>query len=377
LHQKGTNPKKVLDELRIIQKHNQQYETGKILCSMCTKPHPIAKKAYTLFFESNLGDTGLFPATAQLEQETITQLADLLNCKTAEGFIVSGGTEANLLALTAARNQTQKAEPEVILPESAHFSFTKACNLLKIQPKYAPLDNNFRVKPYEVESLVNKNTIAIVATAGSAELGAIDPIESISEIAENNKINFHVDAAFGGLIIPFLPKNSPKFDFQLSGVTSITVDPHKMGMAAIPTGGILFRSKKMLNHLKTETPYLSTNSQYTLTGTRSGASAASAWAVFNALGQEGYRKIVRRCLSNTEYLVGQIHNLGFKLLCKPELNVFAFQTQNTKEFAEKLWKKGWCISYIPRYECIRVVVMPHIKRVHAKAFATALKTEKL
>ena len=53
---------------------DNRYEDGRILCSMCTKPHPIAKKAYEMFFDSNLGDQGLFPATAQLEREVIAQL---------------------------------------------------------------------------------------------------------------------------------------------------------------------------------------------------------------------------------------------------------------------------------------------------------------
>ncbi len=56
------------------------------------------------------------------------------------GFIVSGGTEANLMALLAARNMVQVAQPEVVLPESAHFSFTKICNLLNFKPVYAGLD---------------------------------------------------------------------------------------------------------------------------------------------------------------------------------------------------------------------------------------------
>ncbi len=80
---------------------------GKILCSMCTKPHPIAKKAYRMFFESNLGDSGLFPGSAQIEKEVINELATLLHGKSAVGFIVSGGTEANLMALLAARNMAK------------------------------------------------------------------------------------------------------------------------------------------------------------------------------------------------------------------------------------------------------------------------------
>ena len=52
---------------------------GRILCSMCTKPHPIAKKAYNLFLEANLGDPTIFPAATLLEQEVTAQLKHLTN----------------------------------------------------------------------------------------------------------------------------------------------------------------------------------------------------------------------------------------------------------------------------------------------------------
>ncbi len=344
---------------------------------MCTKPHPIAKKAYEIYFESNLGDQGLFPATAQLEHEVVAQLGTLLHKEDAAGFVVSGGTEANLLALLAARNTANIACPEVVLPESAHFSFTKTCSLLKIKPVYAPLDESFRVKASAVEKLVNKNTVAIVGTAGTAELGAIDPIDELSEIALRHQVHLHVDAAFGGLVIPFLTNKVP-FDFQLEGVKSLTVDPHKMGMAAIPSGGILFRNPQMLDCLKTETPYLTDRAQYTFVGTRTGASAASAWAVFKELGVEGFRKVVEGCMKNTKLLSEGIKEAGFNLLCQPTLNIIAFQGKNTKKLADNLWRRGWFVSYIPRYDCIRIVVMPHLKRKHTLAFLKTLKeNEKL
>jgi tyrosine decarboxylase/aspartate 1-decarboxylase len=364
--------KTVLAELKKRHAEDKRYEDGRILCAMCTKPHPIAKKAYQLFFESNLGDKSLFPATAQLESEVVSELASLLNGKTATGFIVSGGTEANLLALLSAKNTARISAPEVILPESTHFSFTKTCSLLSLKPVYAPLDRSFRVQAAGVEKLINPNTVAIVGTAGTAELGAIDPIEELSQIALKHNVHLHVDAAFGGLAIPFLKNASFKFDFGLEGVNSITVDPHKMGMAAIPAGGILFRDRAMLESLKTETPYLNDKAHYTFVGTRSGASAASAWAVLKVLGREGYQRVVGACMRNTRFLAEAIKEAGFSLVCEPTLNIIGFRGVNTKLLAEELSRRGWYISYIPRYDCIRIVVMPHIRRKHAAAFINDL-----
>jgi tyrosine decarboxylase/aspartate 1-decarboxylase len=373
LQPKGLSKKAVLAELKKAHALDKWYADGKILCSMCTKTHPLAEKAYRMFFESNLGDSGLFPGSVQLEKEAIKELATLLHGNNAVGFLVSGGTEANLMALLAARNMAKLNQPEVILPESAHFSFTKICNLLNLKAVYASLDSSFRVVPSEVEKLITKNTVAIVGTAGTAELGVIDPIEKLSEIALRHGVFLHIDAAFGGLVIPFLGKAKSNFDFILEGVKSITVDPHKMGMAAIPAGGILFKDDEALDSFKTETPYLTDKVQYTFVGTRTGAAAASAWAVFKSLGMDGFQKIVSNCMKNTKLLADGIEKTGFKLVVEPSLNLVAFRSENTERLAEKLWERGWFVSYVPRYDCIRIVVMPHVKRRHAVAFLQDLR----
>jgi tyrosine decarboxylase/aspartate 1-decarboxylase len=368
LQPKGLSGKTVLAELKKIHNLDQCYSDGRILCSMCTTPHPIAKRAYQMFFESNLGDSGLFPGSLQLEKEVIQKIATLLHCESASGFVVSGGTEANLMALLAAKNMANINQPEVVLPKSAHFSFTKICNLLSLKPVYAGLDNSFRVDTSEVKKCINKKTVAIVGTAGTAELGAVDHIEKLSEIALCHNVYLHVDAAFGGLIIPFLPNPKPTFDFNLEGVKSITVDPHKMGMAAIPSGGILFKNAKTLEFIKTETPYITDKVQYTFVGTRTGAAAASAWAVFKELGMEGFQKIVGSCMKNTKLLADGIKKAGFKLVVEPTLNLVAFQSGNSKGLSESLWEKGWFVSYVPQYDCIRIVVMPHVKSKHTSEF---------
>ena len=377
MQRKGLRRSEVLSELKKRHAQDKAYESGRIMCSMCTKPHPIAQKAYTMFFESNLGDSALFPAAAQLEQEVMTQLAGLLHGESATGFLVSGGTEANLLALAAAKSHVCTKNPEVVLPQSAHFSFTKICRLLNLKPVYAPLDSKFRVDTKAVEKLINENTIAVVGTAGTSEFGAVDPVEALSEIALRCNVHLHVDAAFGGLVIPFLKNAKMRFDFELDGVKSMTVDPHKMGLAPIPAGGILFRDLKMRENLKTETPYLTENHQYTFVGTRTGASVAAAWAVFKTLGVEGYQRVVGQCKKNTQLLSEGLIKAGFHLMVEPTLNIVAFQTVNTKALSERLWKRGWYVSYNPRYDCIRIVVMPHLKRKHVLAFLQELETEKL
>jgi tyrosine decarboxylase / aspartate 1-decarboxylase len=374
---KGLTKAQVKAKLDQTHAKDLRYKDGKILCSMCTTPNPAAKQARGKFWESNLGDSGLFAGSAQLEREAVASLNELLHGPASStGFIVSGGTEANLLALYAARNATNVMAPEVVVPESAHFSFDKICDILKLKLVKARLDNTFRVDAADVEAHINANTVAIVGNAGSAELGAVDPIEALSKIGLKHCVALHVDAAFGGLVLPFLKElgySLADFDFSLMGVESITVDPHKMGMAPVPAGGILFRDCKSLQCIRTDTPYLTDPFQCTFVGTRSGASAAAVWAAFESLGREGFKRTVKRCMNVTEFLTEGLEAAGFKLLIKPTLNIVAFRSANSRQLVSQLRQRGWYVSYVPRLDCVRVVLMPHTTKGHIKDFLQILR----
>jgi tyrosine decarboxylase/aspartate 1-decarboxylase len=374
---KGLTQKEVLAKLTQAYQKDEKYENGKILCSMCTAPHPAAKVAHDMFLDANLGDPALFPGSVQLEQEAVSELIELLHGhQSCTGFIVSGGTEANLMAMYAARNKAHTQSPEIVVPESTHFSFSKICDLLKIKLVKAKLDADFRVDPASVEQQITNSTIAIVGNAGSAELGTVDPIEELSKIAVAHGVPLHIDAAFGGLVLPFLKElgySVPTFDFQLTGVQSVTVDPHKMGMSTIPAGGILFRDSKALECIKTETPYLTQTFQWTFVGTRPAASAAATWAVFASMGREGFKKTVAHCMDLTTYLYEGLEEAGFEVLLRPTMNIVAFRTANPKLLTEKLRQQGWYVSHVPRLGCIRVVLMPHTTRQHLDDFLGCLR----
>ena len=123
----------ILNELETKLQPDLGYASGKILSSMCTSPHSFAKQVYQEYMEKNLGDPSLFPASVEIEQETVTMLGSLLSNPNASGSIVSGGTEANIIALWAARNRSKIKDGEVIVPVSAHYSFEKACDLLNLK----------------------------------------------------------------------------------------------------------------------------------------------------------------------------------------------------------------------------------------------------
>jgi tyrosine decarboxylase/aspartate 1-decarboxylase len=220
--------------------------------------------------------------------------------------------------------------------------------------------------------------VAIVAIAGTTELGLIDPIEEISKIAFENNIYFHVDAAFGGFSIPFLRSmgfDLPQFDFSLEGVCSITVDPHKMGLAPIPAGGILFRKEEYLDVMAVDSPYLTVKTQSTIVGTRMGASSAATYAIMKYLGKEGYSKLAEQLMDNTKFLKEGLEDLGYELVCEPELNIVAFNHPNmeTNVLAQKLEDLGWKVSVSKCPVAIRIVLMNHIKKSHLKELLEDLK----
>ncbi len=384
MEDKGISKTEVFRQLKEFKKKDMTHRSGKILGSMCTCPHPVGLKAYQMFLESNLGDPGLFKGTKAMEDEVITLLGDLLGKQDIHGHIITGGTEANIMAMRAARNSAKLEnpgikDPEIIVPKSAHFSFKKAADMLCLDIMEAKLDNDYKVDINSIEEMLSKNTVAVVAVAGTTELGKVDPVEDISNICLENNIYLHVDAAFGGYSIPFLTEigyEFPKFDFDLKGVCSITIDPHKMGLAPIPTGGILFREKKYLDAMSIETPYLTEDRQSTIVGTRTGASTAATWALMKYLGREGYKKISNQCMEITKLLYEGIIESGFEVVTEPQLNIVAFKSKNLSvdELARRLENLGWAVSKSSYPRAIRVIVMPHIKEKHVKAFIEDLKS---
>jgi len=379
--EKGIDKKSIFDKLNDYQKLDLKYESGKILGSMCTKPDPIAMQAYKMFIETNLGDPGLFKGTAIMEEEVISSLGELLHLNNASGHIVTGGTEANIMAMCVAKYLFELRSnnvPEVILPKSAHFSFKKIISMLSLKPVYVPLTDEYKMDVSKIEGLITENTMAIVAIAGTTELGMIDDIEEISRIASSRNIYLHVDAALGGFMIPFMNnENSNKlnFDFKCEGVTSMTIDPHKMGLAPVPAGGIIFRHREHLELLAVKTPYLTKDNQTTIVGTRTGAATAATWTLLKYYGKEGYREIVKKTLDLTKYTYKKLKNMEhINIICKPELNLISFTANNipVDNLQEELLEYGWHVSVAEYPHAIRLVLMPHVKKEHIDAFLTDL-----
>ncbi len=379
MQHESLDEKEVISALKKILRKDASYSSGKILSSMCSEPLDITKKVSTLALSKNIGDKFLFSGAVEVERETVSMLGSLLSNPDASGHIVSGGTEANMTALWVAKKLNKDDRSEVIIPESAHFSFERAADMLGLKLVRIPLTDAFKIDVCKVKESLNDKTLAIVGVAGSTALGAVDPITDLSDISLEHDLYLHVDAAFGGFVLPFL-KNmgiyDEIFDFESPGVRSITIDPHKMGLCPIPAGGILFRDSSFLSNIGISVDYISRSEPNitTISCTRPAYPAVAVWAAMKRLGRSGYSAIVKKCIDNTLSLYHELKKLeGVHLLVKPTINILGFDCSagHNDKVVDKLFEKGWATSLFSTH--IRLIVMPHTETEHLKEFLSDLE----
>lgn len=339
----------------------------RVLSSMCTVPHPVAKEAAARFLATNPGDPATYASVADLEERTIDRLGNIVGLADPHGYIASGGTEANIQAVRAARNLADTADPNVVAPESAHFSFHKAAEILDVEMRTAPLDADKRADPAAMAGLTDEDTALVVGVAGSTEYGRIDPVPALASVADSVDAQFHVDAAFGGFLLPF---TDHEWHFGHAAIDSLTIDPHKAGQAAIPAGGFIARDARTLESLGIETPYLESDAQVTLGGTRSGAGVASAYAVLEEQWPEGYRENFEDSMARTRWLAESLRSRGYEPI-EPSLPLLSWEMD--AGLFEALRDAGWRIARTGS-GAVRIVLMPHVTDSMLESFLADLDT---
>lgn len=359
----------IIIRLKQLRSKDPYFSDGKILSSVSTKPLDIALDAFEIFSDVNALDSHIFSEIQKIEKDIIKWFGKVLKNRKISGYITTGGTEANITALWAAKKIYPKRN-EIIVPKSAHYSIQKAADIMNLKVKWAGIDNKFRADSGDIKKKINKNTLAVISTAGTSSLGAIDPIEEVDELCNNTF--FHIDAAFGGFIIPFL-ENSPRIDFTLKNLDSITIDPHKMGLSIIPAGSILFRDSSYIERLEFQPSYLPFRT-CTLSGSRSGGSIASVYATIKYYGIRGYRKIAKDCIKNTKLLCNELDRInGVSLITEPELNIVGVRVPRLNKTYKELKKRGWKISLDSDTKGLRIVVMPHVTEDIIRKFVRDLR----
>lgn len=367
----------VLELIHSTLKHDKSYKNGNVISTMCTYPDTFAQQLFSTFIDRNIGDANLFPGVVELENEVISSLGELLHNPDAYGNIVTGGTEANFLALWAYRELSGKHT--IIVPETAHFSLYKSANILNLKTKTVKVTEQRQMDIAETEKAIDDDTFCIVGIAGTTELGVIDPISELSALCLKYNLYLHIDAAFGGFVIPFMKDlgyDIIDFDFSLPGVSSITIDPHKMGLCPIPAGGILFRNEELTKKIKWSVSYLSGGhtEQTTFVSSRSGAAVIAVWGMLNYLGYEGYNDIIQSCMHVTDYLVAELDKFDeLYPIQHPTMNIVgvASNKSNIVLIAEAMRDKGWAISLFTEH--LRIVLRQSVTKKVINKFIHDIK----
>jgi tyrosine decarboxylase/aspartate 1-decarboxylase len=146
-----------------------------------------------------------------------------------------------------------------------------------------------------------------------------------------------------------------------------------MGMSTIPSSVFLLRKEDDLRSIAVESPYLTSLHSTSLLGTRSSAGVAALYFALRTLGREGYGEIVKTCMENTMYLASEVKRIGLGVPIEPVMNICGILVDDPANVREELDRKNWKVSLSKHPDCLRVVVMPHVRRQVVDAFVHDLE----
>jgi len=192
------------------------------------------------------------PALVELEANVLRWLcAEVGYDKAARGFLTTGGSLANFSALVVARRERLPADFQrgtVYTSDQVHHSLQKAALLAGLPPENVralPVDETFRLRPEAVEAAIAADRASgfqpflLVASAGTVNTGAVDPLPALADLAAREGLWLHVDGAYGGCFVL-----SARGRATLAGIEradSVTLDPHKGLFLPYGTGCLLVR----------------------------------------------------------------------------------------------------------------------------------------
>lgn len=271
--------------------------------------YEFLNEMFGAFSHVNSLQRDMCPSMNRFESEVIAMTLDMLNghavnehnpAHTACGAIGFGGTESILNAILVYRERGKQefniTAPEVIIPDTGHPAFKKACHLFGLTPILAPVsEGSTKVDVDWVRDHINENTVALVGSAGNYPYGTIDPIDQLSDLAVEHNIGLHIDGCLGGFILPWgerLGYDIPVFDFRLPGVTTISADTHKYGYGLKGTSVLAYRDKSLRQYQYFMFPEWKGGAYASpgLAGSRSGGLMAATWASMVHNGKTGYMK---------------------------------------------------------------------------------------
>ncbi|WP_456464307.1 pyridoxal phosphate-dependent decarboxylase family protein [Lutibacter sp.] len=329
-----------------------------------------------------------FKGSQELEKEVLNVLAvDIFKAKANEydGYIATGGTEANIQALWIYRNHFKNSfnatlnEMVILSSEDTHYSVHKGSNLLSVDTVSIPVNFDSREIIVEELNTIVKNLIAegkkyfmVISNMATTMFGSVDNPDIYAEILTKHNVVFkiHIDGAFGGFIYPISNKNST-INFENPNISSITIDAHKMLQAPYGTGVFLCRKGLIENVLTKEAQYVD-GMDLTLVGSRSGANAIAVWMILFSYGYYGWFEKINTLLLRTEWFCNQLNQLNIEYFRDSYMNIVTIKSQYvSQELAHKF-------GLVPdthngNNKWYKVIMMDHVEIDDLLKFVNELK----
>lgn len=336
-----------------------------------------------------LGDSEeFFAGTQELEREVIELLAvDFLKAKpgSTDGYVATGGTEANIQAIWMYRNlfineySAMHDEIAIIASEDTHYSIPKASNLLHIDHISVPVDFHTReILPIELDKIVaearedGKRFFIVVSNMATTMFGSVDNPDLYAQTMMKHGAEFkmHIDGAFGGFIYPISDPDS-NVNFTNPHISSVTLDAHKMLQAPYGTGIFLCR-KELIHNVFTEEAQYVNGMDITLSGSRSGANAISVWMILFNYGPFGWLEKINKLLYRSTWLCEQLDKLDVQYYRHPKMNIV---TIHSRFIPSEL---AHAYGLVPEThngdnKWYKIVVMDHVELHMLEEFITDLK----
>lgn len=306
----------------------------------------------------------LSPAANAIEQKVVRWFADLFSFEdTAGGLITSGGSMANLIALTAARDhhlgdnartqglQGRSSALVLYTSEEIHSSIDKAVSALGLgcdNLRHIPCDDAFRMRTDLLEDAVERDRAAgltpfcVVGSSGTVTTGSIDPIAELSDFCKTQKLWLHIDGAYGALAVM-----SDRFREPLSVIglaDSVSLDPHKYLFASFEAGCVIVNDVATLRHSFNFSPsYLTMEADPDLINFSDcgpqlsrGFKALKVWWSLRLFGRKAYASVIDRMTDFATYM-GKIAETRpeFELLAPVVFNCVCFRLVGLSDYENK------------------------------------------
>jgi aromatic-L-amino-acid decarboxylase len=297
-------------------------------------------------------------AAVYVERQVVRWFGEMLGFPAeAMGLLVSGSSAAALTGLAVARlracrqagcdvreDGVQGVTLRVYATAEAHSCHQKAIELLGLGRKAIrtiPSDSALRAQPEALDSMIRQDIaaghqpMAVIASAGTVNTGAIDPIAAMADICARHGVWLHVDGAYGAPAV--LTEDYAEVLKPMSRADSLAVDPHKWLSVPVENGLVLVRDARLMRDtFSLVPPYLRTDdepwlSEYGIQQTR-GFRALKTWMALRYHGTDGYRQRIANDCRLAARLANAVRERSDLELWSPtSLSIVCFRLKDTDE----------------------------------------------